>query len=61
LTAAWGTNLQKVAAFFPKYGIFCAFTLLTAIVAVTSPPFRTLSNIENILQLPPVKWRAMPT
>src|ERR1700723_716579 len=43
-------NLQKTAAFFSKYGIFCVFVLLTAVLAATSPPFRTLSNIENILQ-----------
>jgi ribose/xylose/arabinose/galactoside ABC-type transport system permease subunit len=43
-------NLQKAAALFSKYGIFFAFVLLAAMLAVTSPPFRTLSNIENILQ-----------
>lgn len=43
-------HLQKAAAFFSKYGIFCVFLLLTVILAITSPPFRTLSNIENILQ-----------
>ncbi|HTB85938.1 MAG TPA: hypothetical protein VK742_20000 [Candidatus Sulfotelmatobacter sp.] len=43
-------SLQKTAAFFSKYGIFFAFVLLAGILAVTSPPFRTWSNIQNILQ-----------
>jgi ribose/xylose/arabinose/galactoside ABC-type transport system permease subunit len=43
-------HLHKAAAFFSKYGIYFAFVLLTGILAITSPPFRTLANIENILQ-----------
>ena len=43
-------NWHKAIAFFSKYGIYFAFALLTTILAVTSPPFRTLANIENILQ-----------
>jgi len=41
---------QTTAAFFSKYGIYFAFVLLAGILAITSPPFRTLSNVENILQ-----------
>lgn len=45
------TNNRRIAAaLFSKYGIFFAFLVLAGILAVTSPPFRTLSNIENILQ-----------
>jgi ribose/xylose/arabinose/galactoside ABC-type transport system permease subunit len=44
------TNLQKTAAFFSKYGIYFALALLAGILAITSPPFRTLSNARNILQ-----------
>jgi len=43
-------NLHKTAAFFSKYGIFFAFVLLAGILAVASPSFRTLPNIQNILQ-----------
>ncbi len=46
-----GTSKWKTAgAFFSKYGIYFAFVLLTGTLVVVSPPFRTLSNIENILQ-----------
>src|SRR5580700_7086968 len=43
-------NWRTAAAFFSKYGIYFAFVVLAGTLAVTSPPFRTLSNIENILQ-----------
>jgi ribose/xylose/arabinose/galactoside ABC-type transport system permease subunit len=43
-------NYRKWLAFFSKYGIYFAFVLLVGVLAVTSRPFRTLSNIENILQ-----------
>jgi ribose/xylose/arabinose/galactoside ABC-type transport system permease subunit len=43
-------NRGQAAAFFSKYGIYFAFTVLTAVMAVVSPPFRTLGNAENILQ-----------
>src|ERR1700685_3123563 len=43
-------NLRTATAFFAKYGICFALVLLAGILAVTSPPFRTMSNIENILQ-----------
>lgn len=36
--------------FFSKYGIYAAFVLLCAVMAVKSPAFRTLGNVENILQ-----------
>lgn len=39
-----------LVAFLAKYGIYFAFVLLTATLAIKSPPFRTLSNAENILQ-----------
>lgn len=39
-----------MAAFFSKYGIFCAFVVLAVVLAVMSPAFRTLSNVENIVQ-----------
>src|SRR5580693_2803531 len=46
-----GTNNWRTAAtFFSKYGIYFAFVLLVGIMAVKSPPFRTLANVENILQ-----------
>jgi len=37
-------------AFFSKYGIYFAFVLLTGVMSMVSPPFRTFSNAENILQ-----------
>lgn len=40
----------KVGSFFSKYGIYFAFVLLTGILAAASPAFRTLANIENVLQ-----------
>jgi ribose/xylose/arabinose/galactoside ABC-type transport system permease subunit len=43
-------KLQKLIGFFSKYGIYFAFVLLVGTLAMTSPPFRSLSNIENILQ-----------
>ena len=43
-------NWQRSITLFSKYGICFAFALLTGILAVISPPFRSLSNIENILQ-----------
>lgn len=47
-------NWRTAAAIFSKYGIYFAFVLLAGILAVTSPPFRTLSNVQNILQQIPV-------
>jgi ribose/xylose/arabinose/galactoside ABC-type transport system permease subunit len=41
---------SKSGAFFSRYGIYFAFVLLAGILSITSPPFRTLSNVENILQ-----------
>lgn len=41
---------QKAGAFLSKYGIYFAFVLLAGALAVTSPPFRSLGNLENILQ-----------
>lgn len=41
---------QKAGAFFSKYGIFFAFVLLAGVMAIVSPPFRSLSNVKNILQ-----------
>jgi ribose/xylose/arabinose/galactoside ABC-type transport system permease subunit len=43
-------NWRTAAAFFSKYGIYFAFVLLAGVMAVKSPPFRTLANVENILQ-----------
>jgi ribose/xylose/arabinose/galactoside ABC-type transport system permease subunit len=43
-------NRQTVGVFFSKYGIYFAFLLLAGVMAAVSPPFRTLSNVENILQ-----------
>jgi len=43
-------SVKNAAAFFSKYGIYVAFLLLTAILAVISPPFLTPSNIINILR-----------
>jgi ribose/xylose/arabinose/galactoside ABC-type transport system permease subunit len=43
-------NARQAGAFFSKYGIYFAFALLVGIMGTVSPPFRTLSNIENILQ-----------
>jgi inositol transport system permease protein len=41
---------QTATAFFSKYGIYCAFGLLTGILAITSPPFRTLTNFRYVLE-----------
>jgi inositol transport system permease protein len=43
-------NWRSAGAFFSKYGIYFAFVLLTAILAITSPPFRTWSNFRNVLE-----------
>ena len=40
---------QGVGAFLSRYGIYCAFCLLAGFLSVFSPPFLTLSNVENIL------------
>jgi ribose/xylose/arabinose/galactoside ABC-type transport system permease subunit len=46
-----GTSQRETAvAFFSKYGIYFAFVLLAGTLSVVSPPFRTFSNFENILQ-----------
>ena len=36
--------------FLSRNGIYFALALLLAVLSITSPPFRTVSNIENILQ-----------
>jgi len=41
---------MTAGTFFSRYGIYFAFFLLTAGMAIVSSPFRTLSNLENILQ-----------
>lgn len=41
---------RNIGAFFARYGIYFAFVLLAGTLAIWSPPFRTLGNIENILQ-----------
>lgn len=43
-------NARTPAVFLAKYGIYFAFIVLAGVLAVTSPPFRSLSNVENILQ-----------
>lgn len=43
-------NHPSAAVFLSKYGIYFAFVVLAGVLAITSPPFRTLSNVENILQ-----------
>lgn len=43
-------NRQSAGAFFSKYGIYFALVLLSGGLAIWNPPFRTLGNIENILQ-----------
>ena len=43
-------NRRDIVAFFSKYGIYFAFVLLAGGLAIWSQPFRTLGNIENILQ-----------
>ena len=53
IVTRWKTainNWRTAGAFFSKYGIYFAFVLLAGTLAVISPPFRTLSNAENILQ-----------
>ena len=47
---AQNNNSRAATAFLSKYGIYFAFVILTAYLAVKSPPFRTVSNVENILQ-----------
>jgi ribose/xylose/arabinose/galactoside ABC-type transport system permease subunit len=44
------SNWTRAGTFFSTYGIYFAFVLLAGILSITSPPFRTLSNVENILQ-----------
>jgi ribose/xylose/arabinose/galactoside ABC-type transport system permease subunit len=41
---------RAAGMFLSKYGVYFAFVLLTTSMAVVSAPFRTLSNVENILQ-----------
>lgn len=48
--AARATNWGGAGNFLSKYGIYFAFVLLAGTLAVWKPPFRTLGNIENILQ-----------
>ena len=48
--AARATNWGGAGNFLSKYGIYFAFVLLSGTLAVWKPPFRTLGNIENILQ-----------
>jgi ribose/xylose/arabinose/galactoside ABC-type transport system permease subunit len=48
------SNWTRAGEFFSKYGIYFAFVLLAGTLCITSPPFRTLSNVENILQQIPV-------
>jgi putative xylitol transport system permease protein/inositol transport system permease protein len=43
-------NWRNTGAFFSTYGIYFAFVLLAGTLAIWEPPFRTLGNIENILQ-----------
>ncbi|HEX3626578.1 MAG TPA: ABC transporter permease [Verrucomicrobiae bacterium] len=43
-------NWRNTGAFFSKYGIYFAFVLLAGTLAIWEPPFRTLGNLENILQ-----------
>lgn len=43
-------NKREIGAFFSKYGIYFAFVLLTSVLAIWSPAFRTRDNIVNILQ-----------
>ena len=43
-------NRREIGAFFSKYGIYFAFVLLAGALAIWSPAFRTLGNLENILQ-----------
>src|SRR5580698_6463448 len=37
-------------AFLSRYGIYFALLLLVAILSIASPSFRSVSNVENILQ-----------
>jgi ribose/xylose/arabinose/galactoside ABC-type transport system permease subunit/ABC-type sugar transport system substrate-binding protein len=43
-------NRFDAFAFLSRYGIYFALVLLVIVLSITSPPFRSLSNIENILQ-----------
>lgn len=43
-------NWRNTGAFFSKYGIYFAFVLLAGTLAIWEPPFRSLGNLENILQ-----------
>lgn len=48
--SAQTTNWRNTGAFFSKYGIYFAFVLLAGTLAVWKPSFRTLENLENIVQ-----------
>jgi ribose/xylose/arabinose/galactoside ABC-type transport system permease subunit len=48
--SAQSNNWRNTGAFFSKYGIYFAFVLLAGTLAIWEPPFRSLGNIENILQ-----------
>lgn len=50
ITKTSGNNFIHPRTFLSKYGIYFAFLLLTAILAIISPPFLTPSNIINILR-----------
>jgi ribose/xylose/arabinose/galactoside ABC-type transport system permease subunit len=43
-------NWRNAGVFFSKYGIYFAFVILAGTLAIWEPPFRSLGNIENILQ-----------
>ena len=45
-TVSW----RAAGRFFARYGIYLAFVLLAGSLAIYSPAFRTLSNVQNILQ-----------
>jgi ribose/xylose/arabinose/galactoside ABC-type transport system permease subunit len=47
-------NWTRTTAFLSRYGIYFAFVLLAGTLSITSPSFRTLSNVKNILQQIPV-------
>ncbi|HEV2453259.1 MAG TPA: ABC transporter permease [Verrucomicrobiae bacterium] len=43
-------NWRNAGVFFSKYGIYFALVILAGTLAIWEPPFRSLGNIENILQ-----------
>lgn len=43
-------NWRNAGVFFSKFGIYFAFVILAGTLAIWEPPFRSLGNIENILQ-----------